>query len=232
MINLLHISDLHIHCHKADNAIVMDKLNKIQETYPEDQLIITGDITDDGHPYQYDNAKDIPGLKVPGNHDFGAAGNFYSHKKAVLFDLIFNTNFAGDNEPEIEIIDGVRFIGIDSNLETEHPFDFACGEVGSKQLKMLKGILNGPSMPTVVYMHHHPFMHHDPFMMLKDAKEFIRIVYGRIDVLLFGHRHMESIWENYCGIKLIHSAGRFDLMDKTLRITIDNGVVSGNYVDI
>ena len=228
--NLIHISDLHIHRNRADNEDVSVRLAGIKIRYPDDMLIITGDITDDGHPDQFKNAATIPGLKVPGNHDFGAAGNFYSREKADLFDATFGTRFAGDNYPAVDVIDGVRFIGLDSNLETDHPFDFACGEIGERQLKAIRGVLSGPVMPTVVYMHHHPFVRHDPFMELLDARKFMRTVYGMVDVLLFGHRHVEQVWRDCCGIKLIHAAGRLADAIKVLRITIQDGQVSSRYV--
>lgn len=229
---MIHISDLHMHIKPSDNEPTLTRLDSIVKTYPDDIIIVTGDITDDGHPDQYENAKNVPGLKVPGNHDYGAAGNFYNRYKAELFDSTFGTNYAGDNDPQVDVIEGVRFIGLDSNLETDHPFDFACGEIGRKQLKALKGILNGPSMPTVVYMHHHPFVRNDPFMELRDAREFIRIIYGRVDVLLFGHRHIEGLWKDTCGIKIIHAAPRLSDVSHVFRITIEYGCVNGEYVRI
>ena len=228
--NLIHISDLHIHRNRADNEDVSVRLAGIKIRYPDDMLIITGDITDDGHPDQFKNAATIPGLKVPGNHDFGAAGNFYERAKADLFDDTFGTKFAGNNYPAVDVIAGVRLIGLDSNIETDNPFDFACGEIGKRQLRVLRGILNGPVLPTVVYMHHHPFIRYDPFMELRDARKFMRTIYGEVDVLLFGHRHVEQIWSDCCGIKLIHAAGRLGDMDKVLRINISDGQVSSRYV--
>jgi len=62
--NLIHISDLHIHRHSADNEAVAVRLAWIKERYPDDMLIATGDITDDGHPDQFKNAMSVPGLKV------------------------------------------------------------------------------------------------------------------------------------------------------------------------
>lgn len=62
-------------------------------------------------------------------------------------------------------------IALDTNLETEHPFDFACGEIGTKQLAVLATILSDPTatnMIKMLFFHHHPFMFNNPFMELKD----------------------------------------------------------------
>ena len=229
--NLVHISDLHIHSNRVDNSQVYNKIVTIKTKYADCLPITTGDITDDGSPEQYENAKDLSGLKAPGNHDYGYAGNIYDSEKAEMFDKTFGTCFADINIPHITITDGVRLIGLDSNLETDHPFDFACGEIGLLQLSLLDKTLQS-KMPTAVYLHHHPFIRNDPFMELRDARNFMRTIYGRIDVLLFGHRHVEQIWHDTCGIKLIHAAGRLDDSDHVLRIAINDGEVSSEYVEI
>ena len=38
-------------------------------------------------------------------------------------------------------------------------------------------------------------------------RELIRVLYNRVDLLLFGHKHTAAYWENTCGIKRIHAAG-------------------------
>ena len=139
----IHLSDLHIHSSNDDNAKLIESLKYISDTYPEHKLIITGDITDDGAPRQYENAYEL--LKsfigriyiCPGNHDFGAAGNFYSEERARHFDqslaipLDQGGTFKGDCTPVVNIVkDGsstAMLIALDSNLETQSPFDFACG---------------------------------------------------------------------------------------------------------
>ena len=35
-------------------------------------------------------------------------------------------------------------IALDTNLETDQPFDFSCGEVGEVQLSSLESLLNSP----------------------------------------------------------------------------------------
>jgi 3',5'-cyclic AMP phosphodiesterase CpdA len=177
-------------------------------------LIVTGDITDDGHEKQYIKAQraltPFSGrtFVCPGNHDFGAKGNFYSIERARRFDeylskhLFQSDTFTGDNTPVVHVLrdstDEVMVIALDTNLETNHPWDFACGEVGEVQLNSLSTIINDPGaskMTKILIFHHHPFMHGHPFMELKDAKQLIRTIYQRINIVLFGHKHVSKLIE-------------------------------------
>jgi 3',5'-cyclic AMP phosphodiesterase CpdA len=201
--------------HTKDNRQANDLLKKIKQRYSEHKLIVTGDITDDGHSMQYQNAFDA--LKpftgnvfiAPGNHDFGAAGNFYSKERALRFDEMLSTpllqggTFTGDNTPVINVVkegdDQVVLIALDTNLETCTPFDFACGEIGDEQLSTLDIILSDPSIAGAVKLllfHHHPFVRDNPFMELTDARKLMRTIYGRVDVLMFGHKHVYQQWQN------------------------------------
>ena len=200
----IHISDLHLHTHNEDNQKSIELLKRIKKDYPGHHLIITGDITDDGHKDQYENAIRLVNHKAficPGNHDYGIAGNFYDSYREALFNeyLHFERSV---------ICDGVLLIALDSNLKTPEPWDFAGGEIGVEQLRWLSATLtNAPPIPRIVYMHHHPFMHGHPFMELKDARGLMRILYNRVDLLLFGHKHEEAYWKDTCGIKQIHASG-------------------------
>lgn len=220
----IHLSDLHFHRHPEDNEAALAVLDFVREHYPDSHLIVTGDITDDGHPEQYENAYEAlkPFLGrlyiCPGNHDFGAAGNFYSQERARRFDEFLSVplkqggTFTGDQTPVVHLIreagTEVMLIALDTNLETDHPFDFACGQVGKKQLSALKTILNtSPTeLPKIVFFHHHPFMHGNPFMELLDARALMRILYRRVDVVCFGHRHVSKEWHNLNGIPYVLAA--------------------------
>jgi 3',5'-cyclic AMP phosphodiesterase CpdA len=69
----------------------------------------------------------------------------------------------------------------------------------------------------VVICHHHPFIRPtldqiDDYiyhwgMELENGDEFIRAIRG-IDLLLFGHKHVEQGWCDKDGIKQIHAAGK------------------------
>jgi len=241
----LHLSDLHIHTHESDNRDAISTLNFVSQRYPEHRLIVTGDISDDGATAQLANAaallQPFTGkiFICPGNHDFGAAGNFYSHERALRFDRLLaeplqqGGTFKGDSTPVVNVLkDGntkIMMIALDSNLETEHPFDFACGEIGESQLRSLNAILTGngnAGMVKVLFLHHHPFMVNNPFMELKDAKEFVRTIYGRIDLVLFGHKHEMKEWPNTWGTKYILASDNSPGKHFAKEITIDETGIS------
>jgi 3',5'-cyclic AMP phosphodiesterase CpdA len=214
------LSDLHIHTDENNNEDVISLFTGISEKFNDHTLIITGDITDDGTREQYQNALQL--LKpfkdrvfvCPGNHDFGALGNFYSEERARRFDEYLSAQlgqggtFKGDSTPVVNIVkDGgvqIMLIALDSNLETENCFDFACGEIGESQLRSLDTILTScTNMVKVLFFHHHPFIVNDPFMELEDAEKLARVVYGKADLVLFGHKHEMKQWAGRWGTKYI-----------------------------
>lgn len=209
----IHLSDLHFHRHEEDNIEAMATLNYVKVHYPAHNLVVTGDIADDGHEVQFEQAFKAlePFLGqifiCPGNHDFGAAGNFYSQERAERFDQLLSIplkqggTFTGDQTPVVNLLrEGdlkVMLIALDTNLETDHPFDFACGEVGERQLNFLKTVLRDPfakDYKKILFFHHHPFIRNDPFMELTDARHLMRTIYNWVDVVLFGHKHVMERW--------------------------------------
>ncbi|THB74831.1 MAG: hypothetical protein D3926_21240 [Desulfobacteraceae bacterium] len=248
---ILHLSDLHFHSDNSKNQDILSTLRNVEKNYPDHIIVITGDIVDDGSEKQYKNARDA--LKTfdgrvfiaPGNHDFGAIGNFYSREKADRFDEFLSIplnqggTFLRENKPVVNVktdeSDIVMFIALDTNLETYHPFDFACGEVGEFQLAELDMLLSNPTVPEmkkVLFFHHHPFMRNDPFMELKDAGELARIIYNRIDVVLFGHKHVMDSWKNRWGVPYMLAADNSPGKTSAGEITIENGALSIDHVKI
>jgi 3',5'-cyclic AMP phosphodiesterase CpdA len=247
----IHISDLHFHRDDVANREANNLLKTIKQRYPEHKLIVTGDITDDGHFLQYYYA--LEALKpfmgnvfiVPGNHDFGAAGNFYSEERAQRFDQKLSVpleqggTFKGDNTPVVNVLaeggESVMLIALDSNLETDHPFDFACGEIGAEQLRVLDRILSNPStvqMTKLLFFHHHPFIHNDPFMMLLDARELTKTIYGKVDVVLFGHKHVSGRWPDYGGVKFYLASDNSPGKDWAHEISVEAGKIEAKDISI
>jgi len=218
----IHLSDLHFHGDPDKNVQVTNMLAHIRANYPEHYLIITGDITDDGDEQQYELAyqalkpfceKERRVFICPGNHDFGAAGNIYNRETAEKFDTLLSSRlkqggtFAGDNMPVVNVVKengvNVMLISLDSNRETLHPFDFACGRIGKKQIEDLDAILSVPSnsvFTKILFFHHHPFIRVNPLMRMAGHRALMRTVCGRIDVMMFGHKHKTDYWKDYCGI--------------------------------
>lgn len=249
--NIIHLSDLHFHRSNQKNKKALKTLKQVKEKFPGHYLVVSGDIVDDGHEKQFDNAykalKPFEGriFIAPGNHDFGSVGNFYSYEKAKLFDeklsipLEQGGTFSAENKPVVNVVtegnDRVMFIALDTNLETDHPFDFACGEVGKTQLSSLSSLLDNSTareMKKVLFFHHHPFMRNDPFMQLVDAKKLARRIYNKVDVVLFGHKHEMDKWTNRWGADYVLASDNSPGKVKVNRITIKDGTVRMNYASL
>jgi 3',5'-cyclic AMP phosphodiesterase CpdA len=249
----IHLSDLHFHSNAADNTAATKTLKNIEtgKNYSQHSLVVTGDITDDSDDNQFKHAAAALGkfkgriYICPGNHDFGAAGNFYSEERAKRFDELLSKplgqggTFTGDNTPVVNIrrdeIDQVMLIALDTNLETEHPFDFACGEVGEEQLASLNTILSNPDVAgftKILFFHHHPFMHGHPFMQLMDARALFRVVHGKVDVMLFGHKHVVGKWENVHGIKYILASDNSPGKKFAWEITVNKRQIAVGQINI
>jgi len=248
---IIHLSDLHFHRDNKNNQEALTTLKNVKTNYPDHYLIVTGDIVDDGHEHQYENVyNELKEFKdrifiAPGNHDFGAVGSFYSKERAKRFDDMLSMplkqggTFFAENRPVVNVVrdgsDTVTFIALDTNLETDHPFDFACGEVGETQLNALSTILSNPTvteMKKVLFFHHHPFIHKDPFMELKDAAKLARVIYNKVDVILFGHKHVMGKRENRWGARYILASDNSPGKRKAGEITIKDGTIKMKYVDI
>ncbi len=226
MKKIIHLSDLHIgHEDCGDNfQTIIDNITFLKQPAKNYIIVITGDIVDNANrSEQADKAvKEIELLKesgyrvlvVPGNHDYGTGS--MGNKKYVS---IFKKKFYGTGNisyPKLDIIDKMAFIGLDSTAEELHWHDsiLSEGELGEAQLKRLKKMLKDPQVECrkkIVYMHHHPFDFKFG-MQLRDREELKKIVGGKIDMLLFGHYHLNpasagKIFNGAWNIKRCYNAG-------------------------
>ncbi len=250
---ILHLSDLHIKQVTKiwgipdEDQPIFRLLKSIKERYPDHYLVVTGDITDNGSRDEYKQALTalwpFKGRLFlgPGNHDYRKAGNLILPESPTLLDdmLIIPLNqhgfFAGDNIPIVNRVGDVLFIALDSNLEMDvpyYPFEFACGEIGDKQLTELDKILDRSDLTKVLFFHHHPFIRNNPFMYLKDAKKLHGVVSERVDVMLFGHKHNQEYWQGRWGIPHILAAGKASEENTVAEITIEDGKIEVNYVEV
>ena len=161
-------------------------------------------------------------LVCPGNHDYRWEGNFPEEKCVDRYRTY--TGYLTPTEHRVTKKNGVAFIEIDSAFETL-PFEFASGKVGERQRQWLTDKLDElagsfefasgeegerqrqwltdklklkelSDLKKVVYLHHHPFIHLNRTMVLRDAKEFMDVCRGKVDVLLFGHKHVANVWRD------------------------------------
>jgi len=75
-------------------------------------------------------------------------------------------------------------------------------------------------------------MHNNPFMELKDARQVMRIIYNRVNVLLFGHKHVMGKWENCNGIRYVLASDDSPAKDWAHEITVEKGDVSETEIRI
>ena len=240
---ILHISDLHIHMNEKKNERVVQALNYIYKHYPDHIIVVTGDIVDSGTKEQYERAYQLLFpfcgriLVCPGNHSEGIKGNFYNKVCAKMFDdflslpLKQNGTYYGYNSPVVSNIKDFRFIGLDSNIESNSAFRFAQGIIGNKQLKLLKPLLDTAQIK-VLYFHHHPFMYTDPTMRLKDSKKLEKVITGQVDVLLFGHKHVPQTWQGKWDIPWICAADALGDADTCMEISNETELLTVKEVPI
>ena len=245
MIKILHLSDLHVHTSAKNNAETVKRLSYIRVHYPDHNRIITGDVTDDGKEVQYIRAMQqlLSGTCYicPGNHDYGFAGNFYDKKRALRFDeyLPQARKYMGLlAKPVIEVVKSdettVVLVGLNSNLRTRNPFDFACGRIGIMQRWWLKRTLSQarrkyPNCVRIVYLHHHPF-DRGPWTGLKDSRKLIKCLSMQCELVLFGHKHKAEIFESTAPYMV--AAGKLSECDDVTEITINGRAVELNQVPV
>jgi hypothetical protein len=214
MIEILHVSDLHLGKNAYMNGMAKSLLNAVSERYPfagkeNTYLLVTGDITDHGRKSEYERARQALSpfagrvFITPGNHDYGSlGGTLYSKSKAQYFDEPF-ADALGFKHPFFEKKACVRqltdpsgntlvMIGLNSCAK-KGLSDFAQGEVGDEQRNELADLLakyDGKKIPKILFLHHIPNREADfpDVMTLKDWKELMEVVGDKVDVIAFGHQ--------------------------------------------
>jgi 3',5'-cyclic AMP phosphodiesterase CpdA len=239
MVRFIHISDLHIHGRKKTENINCEKLVAFiigkysAQSQPKPVVLITGDIVDDGKKKQYRSAvkllrplvdEGFTVLPVPGNHDYGPCGNFYTEESQAYFQDYMLKELIGydpardpantmeDLFPMVTPVGGVLFIGLDSVVGQEDAaMHFASGQVGKEQREQLISILMDPEIvmgkKIVVYFHHHPFFRNLGLEM-EDARQVLRILANKAGFVCFGHKHEPRVWPAESNIDWILASGK------------------------
>lgn len=199
MTRILHLSDLHIVAApklvggrvdtRAALARAVDRIVAIlPQIAPVDLLLITGDLTDDGLPADYDTLKallaplTLPLAVIPGNHDAR------EHLRAA-FATTPGMPDAGPVQWCRDLGD-IRLIGLDTLTEGQ-----SGGRLGPDALNWLaEQLAKAPERPAMVALHHPPFATGIGFMDgigLSDAAEFAQVLAGhRAEIrMVCGHVH-------------------------------------------
>lgn len=158
-----------------------------------------------------DNGFDL--MVCPGNHDVKKLGGFLESKKLLKrFSLYFHSllprgkNIYGDEDnnqpdyPKIFRFGEIFFIGLNTNRTGKK--SVPGGMLKASQLRELDELITSirkehSNSKLIIFMHHHPFEYEFNIndiitfkeMQLFDRKDFIKVIQGRVDVLLFGHVH-------------------------------------------
>jgi hypothetical protein len=147
--------------------------------------------------------------------------------------------FAEFNSPVVNRVKdasgAAMLIALDTNLETPFLFTLACGKVGDEQLALLGRILSDASSADYVkllFFHHHPFEHHVPAMLLVDAHDLFNTIYERVDVFLFGHKHVSGQWSDVHGIKHILASDNSPEKDWAREISIEGKQIAVSDVSL
>ncbi len=212
MIEIFHVSDLHVGMNKTWTKKAELLLKRVKEKFGIEPggnryLLVTGDIVQHGWKRQYKKAREaLTPFKgnvrlVPGNHDYGFQGFVYREKSAQYFDdelakeLGINHPYIS-KRPSSQILkdnegNKVLVIGLNSCSMTRTWLDIATGDIGDDQRKRLDKILSKPAyedIPKIIYLHHIPHRRAQGIgMSLKDYKKLMAIVRKRVKVLAFGH---------------------------------------------
>jgi 3',5'-cyclic AMP phosphodiesterase CpdA len=197
---LVQISDLHVGgLFKRDtfNTIVKE----VNDDIRPDVIIISGDLTDDGLLFQFEQARkeinrfSCPNLIVfPGNHD-------YRHTGYLLFKKFFPFT-----KQIYEFDDNIVVV----TLGTARP-DRDEGEVGHRQnLWMEETLSKYDNVKTkIVAMHHHliaiPDTGYTNVVGILDAGDTLRAcLESNVDLVLCGHKHRPWVW-NLGSLKIAYA---------------------------
>ncbi|GGF18398.1 metallophosphoesterase [Williamsia phyllosphaerae] len=191
MLTVAHISDLHFDGGEHNRRRIQAVLDYLAvRSGAIDALVVTGDITDEGTPAQYEEAaatlrSPIPTLIIPGNHDrrdefgYGLLGR-HTHDNPIN---------------RAEVIAGALFLMCDSSVPGRND-----GYLSNATLAWMDEQITavGPQIPVFVCFHHPPVMLLMPFMdnIRQRGEERLAAVAGKhpnIVGFLCGHAHTGAV---------------------------------------
>ena len=182
---IAHISDIHA----GESHFMTDLADYVVETinkHDVEILIVTGDLTNNGYPHEFEEAKRYieriasnTKVIIPGNHDVRNVGY-------LGFEEFFGTR------SKVEHYDGITVVGIDSTQP-----DLDEGHVGREMYAWLEQSLDTDDFK-VVALHHHiipvPKTGRER-NILTDAGDVLELLMRyNVDLVLCGHRHVPWIW--------------------------------------
>jgi 3',5'-cyclic AMP phosphodiesterase CpdA len=217
MITVIHLSDLHMHesNNEPDNRNAKTIVQYLTERFKgapkaKTYVVLTGDNVDDGSAKQYSHlkasvlqplSKAFTLLVAPGNHDYASMGFLFNDKAPRRFRDCVRPYVNGVAYPCVRANkeEKVLFVGLDSGDPDDTQW-IAEGIVEQKQREKLEKCLSDPQYQDyfkVLYLHHHPFLR-DIGMALRRSEELLRVISGKVNLVLFGHKHhTEAFFTRY-----------------------------------
>jgi len=194
------LSDVHVGAGRYREELLQAAIAEINAAEP-DLVVVAGDLTDEGYPDQYPQAKqELAALQcrhvvlVPGNHDARNVGY-----------LLFEDTF-GPRDSRLRLDLGgleVALVAVDSSKP-----DLDEGEIGREHYGWIQEGFAGQADLRVFVCHHHlmpiPGTGRERNQVL-DAGDVLSLLrQAQVDIVLSGHRHVPYVWP-VAGMLLIHS---------------------------
>ncbi|HMJ01227.1 MAG TPA: metallophosphoesterase [Gaiellaceae bacterium] len=194
------LSDVHVGGARYREDLLRTAIAEINAAAP-DVVVVAGDLTDDGYPDQYPEAKEELAaiacehvVYVPGNHDARNVGY-------VLFEDTFGPR---DTQRRLHC-DGleVALVAVDSSKP-----DLDEGEIGREHYGWIAEGFTGDADLRIFVCHHHlmpvPGTGRERNQVL-DAGDVISLLRQlSVDLVLSGHRHVPYVWP-VAGMFIVHS---------------------------
>jgi 3',5'-cyclic-AMP phosphodiesterase len=194
------LSDIHVGASRYRRELLHSAISEINEAAP-DLVVVAGDVTDDGYPDQYPEARaELEAIEcrqlviVPGNHDARNVGY-----------LLFEDTF-GSRDRSLRFAAGgleVALVGVDSSKP-----DLDEGEIGREHYGWIEDGFRGRADLRVFVCHHHlvavPGTGRER-NQVRDAGDVLALLVRlRVDLVLSGHRHVPFVWP-LAGMYIVHS---------------------------
>jgi len=183
---IAHVSDIHM---SSPHYIPEwgDRLRKVINSIEADLLIITGDLTDNGYPHEYDIVKEFldsldaaERIILPGNHDARNLG-------FEIFEDIFGSRFPIFENEEVIVF------GMDS---TEPDIDD--GHIGRENYDRIRRVFSEKDKFKIFCIHHHlipiPGTGRERHIPVDAGEALALCTELRIDMVLSGHKHLPWVW--------------------------------------
>ncbi len=192
------VSDIHCGDPRYDDAMFRDVIARVNAAEP-DLVVIAGDLTTNGYPDEFAQAKErlalltCPNVAVLiGNHDARNVGY-------VLFERQFGERYRSWDftftVPGSDALgESVFVVGVDSTKP-----DLDDGELGRHRHKWLRDTLTGDKGLKLVALHHHlvtiPGTGRERNIVW-DAGEVLEILTEcDVELVLAGHKHVPYVWQ-------------------------------------